>query len=358
MREDQRAQQAALIEDELYHNVFNLVQYLYPGALYYKGYFYPAAKSKEDKGSFQIAAEGPDAGKWVRFSQGVGGGPLQLISYAFTGSTKLDRKTFDVARGFLGYPDPDAQTAYRTSHRLVQPVPDVAGMPDPSDEKGRLRAATAIWEASRPIASTPAHLYLMNRKIKLRSLPDVLRFHPKLPHPVGTSFPALVCRVDDVNGTFTGVWRIFLDEAGRKAPVANCKLALGRVAGGAVRLFDPVAGCIGLAEGVENALAAYEIAGGTIPVWASMSTSGMRSFMPPFEIERIVVFPDADLPKRNEHGEWSKSPGLEAANALKARMDSESVECIIADGPRDGRDYVDLLAEVERRWPNGGILEN
>jgi hypothetical protein len=344
------------IVGELSRRFPELVHDLYPGALEHRGRVYPSAKSAKDLGSFEIVITGPKAGFWYRHSQGVGGGPMDLIAYALTGSKVATHDVFDYARRFLGIerrePTPDEarrrQDAILTRQRAEEARRAEMVTKDAAERERRLETASGLWDASGPVTGSPAELYLLGRGLHLPSWPDALRCHRSLPHPDGGRFPALVCRVDDVNGALTGVWRIFVTEQGHKAPVGNVKLGLGPTAGGAVRLFPTIKGVIGIAEGVETALAVHVLTRGKVAMWAGLSTSGIRGFAPPFEVERIRVFPDNDVPKRDKDGRWQASPGLSAAEALKARMDGEGIGCVIEPGPRGGADFLDVLAETQR----------
>jgi pimeloyl-ACP methyl ester carboxylesterase len=67
-----------------------LVATLYPGAKIAGGVAYPAWKGGDDLGSFQIflTTKGKNRrGHWRRYSQGIGGSPLNLIRYWQTGET-------------------------------------------------------------------------------------------------------------------------------------------------------------------------------------------------------------------------------------------------------------------------------
>nr|WP_255720588.1 toprim domain-containing protein [Acuticoccus kalidii] len=160
----------------------------------------------------------------------------------------------------------------------------------------------------------------------------------------------MLCRVDGPAGELLGVWRIYITKEGQKAFGGESKLGLGPVKGGAVRLGPPAAGKIGLAEGVETALSVMCLSGGRIPVWAALSTSGMMTFEPPFEVGRIHIYPDYDVARRRRAtDEWRPSPGVLAAFDLKARMDEQGIACLIDPSrPRRGADYNDVLRRVSR----------
>jgi putative DNA primase/helicase len=63
------------------------------------------------------------------------------------------------------------------------------------------------------------------------------------------------------------------------------------LAGAAIRL-TPVSRTLGIAEGIETALAASELF--EVPVWSCISTTGIESFEPPEGAEHIVIFADND----------------------------------------------------------------
>lgn len=210
-------------------------------------------------------------------------------------------------------------------------------------------AAQGVWDASVPIKGTLAETYLRSREIALDEYPDMLRFHPSLPYPGKPKpYPVLVCRVDDVVGNLTAIWRIFLREDGRKADVENAKLGLGPSAGGAVRL-NGLGPHIGIAEGVETALAAWMLTGRKIPIWSGLSTaiSGVEI---PLGVSRVTIFPDGDRPMRRKGHEYepAEPAGRKAAQALFARLTEEGIRASIAAEPSVGKDYCDLWLEQMR----------
>lgn len=207
-------------------------------------------------------------------------------------------------------------------------------------------AAQAIWDAAVPIKGTVAERYLLNRGLiePLGGWPEALRFERYLKHPNGGRFQGLVARVDDVAGELTAVWRIYLTTDGYKADVENPKLGLGPAAGGAVRLGGTAAR-IGIAEGVETALGAMLMHGCRFPVWAGLSTAGVQNVEIPLGIERVVAFPDGDLPVKREKDALvtvQVPPGRRAAQELKNRLNNEGIPCALAAEPPGGMDYLDL----------------
>jgi putative DNA primase/helicase len=210
--------------------------------------------------------------------------------------------------------------------------------------------AAAIWQASTPVNGTLAETYLRARGLALPGWPDVLRFHPALPYPGKQKpYPALVCRVDDMGGELTAIWRIYLREDGRKADVPNAKLGLGPAAGGAVRIGG-AGPKIAIAEGLESALGYWLLTGRRHPTWAGLSTAGLIGFEVPLGVDHVVIAPDGDRPIKRQGEDFVPAvpAGRKAALALRARLLAEGIACTIAAEPPAGRDYNDLWADMQK----------
>jgi DNA primase len=154
------------------------------------------------------------------------------------------------------------------------------------------KAALAIWGGAIAIQGTPAEAYLRSRGI-IMELPHTLRF-ARLRYPQERNQrPALVAAVCTPDGELTGIQRTFLTEEGRKADVAEVKLSLGRVAGGAIQLGGPVASLV-VTEGLEDGLTLAQALGRS--VWVSAGTS-MLPRMELADVTRAVVIgADGDAP--------------------------------------------------------------
>jgi phage/plasmid primase-like uncharacterized protein len=193
------------------------------------------------------------------------------------------------------------------------------------------RSAEAIRESLRRTwraaclpsdpAAEPLRRYLAARALDPGVLdPRVVRLHPGLGHwgdadprrRLGT-FPAMLALVADGNGTPATLHRTYLRADGTwKAPVPKPRKLMaharpGPLKGAAVRLF-PAGATLGLAEGLETALAVQALTG--MPVWSCLSASLMQGFRPPPPVRRLVIWADRDR----------SGAGEAAAAALRDRL--------------------------------------
>ena len=225
-----------------------------------------------------------------------------------------------------------------------------AASPDPAtDRASRIAMARRIWDRTAPIAAdgpvahylrgrglwplpAPAHAVLRQARLRHKDTgPDVLH-------------PCMVARVDGPDGGLCAVHRTYLAPRdgggwGKLGGVADAKVALGPLPGGAIRLF-PVAAQLGLAEGIETALAAHALSGE--PVWAAIAASILALVDPPFDVGRITVYADRDRP-RPELGQ-PEGAGVAAARALQRRLRGQAVDVAIRTPVPPHCDYADMLA--------------
>jgi putative DNA primase/helicase len=156
----------------------------------------------------------------------------------------------------------------------------------------RNSAALRLWGEARSIAGTPAAAYLVSRGLSATSAE--LRYHPRTPlgpSPLTQFRPALIAAVRDASG-LVAVHRTFIDPGGRGlAALAQKRCGLGRFGSGAVRLGGS-APRLGLAEGIETALAATALFG--VPCWATLGTERFRRVALPAEVRELVLFLDHD----------------------------------------------------------------
>jgi hypothetical protein len=199
--------------------------------------------------------------------------------------------------------------------------------PDQDDAR-RSEAALAIWQSAQPAQGTPVGTYLAARGIDLPP-PDALRFHAGLKHPSGGIWPTMVALVTNgADGTPVAIHRTYLArDGGWKAPIDPQKMMLGRCRGGAVRLAEP-RDLLMVGEGVETCLAAMQASGH--PVWAALSTSGLRSLDLPIDIRDVIVLADGD------------EAGEAASRDCGSRWKRQGRRVRIAR-PTQGMDFNDML---------------
>jgi putative DNA primase/helicase len=198
-------------------------------------------------------------------------------------------------------------------------------------QERRVEIARRIWSAAREAFETPVVRYLSGRDITIPP-PPALRWAPRCRHPSGIDLPAMVARVDGIDGELIGIQRTFLRPDGAsKAAMGPMRAMLGRVVGGAVRLA-PAAELLLIGEGIETCLAVAQAC--SLPAWAALSTSGMTSLALPTSVREVVILADNDV----------NGSGERAARTAAQRWLGEGKRVRIALPPEPGMDFADVLA--------------
>jgi putative DNA primase/helicase len=194
----------------------------------------------------------------------------RLLLRCFAGCDFLDvleeLKRLGLADGRQAGPLPRFAPELR---RIDTPMPDVG--------------ALAIWQATVEAQETVVDEYLDRRGIYLR--PPILRCR--------LDRRSMVAGVQAPDGKVIAIQQTWLNSTGEKATAK--RLTTGHLGAGAVRL-GAVARVMGLAEGVESALSAMQMAG--LTVWASLGASRLYSVELPAEVEEVHIFVDNDEPGR------------------------------------------------------------
>lgn len=158
-----------------------------------------------------------------------------------------------------------------------------------------------LWAEGRPLVpGDPVTLYLKRRGFGgVWPLPECLRMHPRLPYwhegEMLSTWPAMLAPLAAPDGRMVAVHRTYLQRDGCKAEVATVRKltgAAGPLAGACIPLFKPAHGCIGIAEGIETALAAWCASG--VPTLAAYSAGNLAAWQWPAGVQRLVIFADHD----------------------------------------------------------------
>lgn len=183
---------------------------------------------------------------------------------------------------------------------VSKPAPVLAPRKEPDSTAKIQRARQIIAQSKILHPESEAWRYLVEtRKLPVELLGFELRCIDRLPYyeqdadgkPVITGhYAAMVAPIRSQAGEVIGVHLTYL-LAGQKAPVASPKKIVGSPKGGAIRLC--LAGDeVGLAEGIETAIAARAIFGK--PVWAVLSASLAPLIELPDSIKTVHIFADND----------------------------------------------------------------
>lgn len=209
-----------------------------------------------------------------------------------------------------------------------QPIAEAA----PASPTHRVRALRR--ECSRIEDSGPVSAYLASRGLLPLPADCTLRAHAGVDYwhekQRIARFPALVADVRDIDGELVTVHVTYLHQGAKLASHEPRKILsplTGRI-GCAARLMPLDGVTLGIAEGIETALAAAKLHG--VPTWASLNAGLLAKFEPPEGVQRLIVFADRDV------------AGFEAAARLMERLQGRcALELRV---PRESaKDFADQL---------------
>ena len=205
--------------------------------------------------------------------------------------------------------------------------PIKAGLSD--EDKRRMRID--LWRQSQPVErGDMVDAYLAAREIDQPSYPNTLRFCRSCRYSSEQSFPAMVAAVQDAEGLAVTLHRTFL-QGTYKAPVDSPRMLMpGSIPNGsAVRLGEP-GEVLGIAEGIETALAASDLY--QVPAWAALNASLLAEWEPPAGVSEVVIFGDND----------ANYTGQRAAYQLAHKLSRKPLKVTVLIPKEVGTDWNDV----------------
>ena len=249
-------------------------------------------------------------GTWICNQCGAGDGWM-LVQQFFNIDFKGAFKGVEVVIG--------SATTSATPRPTSMPVEDIRAM------------LNKLFKASSPIIQGGvAWSYLEARKIRPSNVTD-LRYCPKCYcSELKKEVPAMLGVVRNRKWNAVAIHRTYLDGYAKaklnspkmltptKEKLESCFIEL-----------SPAAHILGVAEGIETALAAENLF--NIPTWALISTKIMESFVPPEGVVKLIIFGDNDA---NYQGQ---SSAYKLASKLSSKI---SVEVKIPEFHKDWNDVL------------------
>lgn len=216
------------------------------------------------------------------------------------------------------------------------PTPYKAGIIE-ADPRTRLRE---LWGKTTELNGVDnVSRYLIGRGITEK--PDDIRFCAECYEPDSKeNMPAMIALVRNKDGKPVTMHRTYLSDDKKAQITSPKKLMPGveKLCGAAIRLSK----CnivLGVAEGIETALSAWQLTG--VPTWALISTTIMESFEPPDGVTQIIVYADNDANYAGQKSAYTLANKL----ALKGFVVDVEIPDLI------GNDWNDVLF---RHFNSGG----
>lgn len=204
------------------------------------------------------------------------------------------------------------------------------------------RERMALWAKARPVQEgDPVWEYLLGRGLDPRACYPEIRYLANAEYREGDEvkvLPVMLSRVTDGRGVVINLHRTYLKNEQKASVAKPKKLMVGTVKDGAVQLGPPVQEILGLAEGIETAMAAHELTG--IPVWATLGCANLKSFAAiPMSVRQVFIFADND----------ANFAGQSAAYQLAHTLSIHGLEVQVLVPSHMGQDWLDVLQSQERR---------
>ena len=195
----------------------------------------------------------------------------------------------------------------------VAPHP-VKAAADPVKQR---EAAQRLWNSAHRLKDGDGvEDYLAARGLSTRS--PSLRFSPRCRTARGEYHPAMLALVCDAEGSALTVHRTYLAGEGKAKIASPRELMPGKLSDGCAVRLHPPGPVLGVAEGVETALAASALFG--VPVWAALNATMLERFQPPVGVQELLIASDSDLSFTGQKAAYTLAHKLAGKVAVSVRI--------------------------------------
>lgn len=234
----------------------------------------------------------------------------------------------------------------RAAEEIEKHLPNAAVMPTPKgqreDDQKKRDDMNALWKRAKPITLDDAAGRYLNQRLGLTEFPSTLRQVADERYVEAGQrsswHPAMIARVDPSDeardtGERAALHRTYLTIDGFKADVGSPRKMMGSMPTGAAVRLMPCETTLGIAEGIETALAASILF--NVPVWAALTADLLQAWEPPAGVETIMIFGDCDV----------SLTGQAAAYGLGRRLKAKGKSVFVELPERMGTDWNDIIQE-------------
>jgi len=226
----------------------------------------------------------------------------------------------------------------------IEEVSKIIGTVKPTDYQKEATISPEILRQmfidSKPVVKgDEVNRYLYYRG--LTSMPSVLRYSEKCWEPeTRKEHHAMLAIFHSSEGKAITIHRTYLSEHAGKLKIGSPRKimpSLEKMTGGACRLYEWEEGPLGIAEGIETAIAVHNYT--KTPCWSALTATLLESWIPPKTIKEVQIYGDNDL----------NYTGQKAAYILANRLALQSdikVTVFIPDQP--GTDWLDVWGGLEK----------
>ena len=126
----------------------------------------------------------------------------------------------------------------------------------------------------------------------------------------------MIAKVSDPDGKGVQIHKTKFDQNGVRAERLMMRAPLPP--GSAIRLYEPIQGVLGVAEGIETAISAAQLF--KCPTWALINANNLEKWLPPQGVEHVMIFGDNDLTFTGQAAAYNLAKRIVATGACQVSV--------------------------------------